>query len=462
MRWCRHADLDGACQIFMRRMDPVSPAQWETFVEQLGFAPAPPLPGHVARTRELWRNYAAWFADERSSELYTNVAVFDTAHKPPPASPVCPVVPRADGRRRKSPSTDREKEEEQREPKPCMEATPPPFTEIIRKLLEETFPGGYPRTGALDVNNWDGIGYLRPDLVPSDGMPTTLELHRRVIALERAGAALLKLLFTTYTSRSARGCFLTDEAVDADIAFGFQGGVAGDGARYWVSGPPPPLAAPRQYADVYGLYHTMCYLHVNRAAALQRRYAVADDGAWGLPVFARLHSLTAMGGAAPEDLARAVEELVAERRAAVLADRVRLARYGCHMTHYCLRMQVILRQWLTRVPPAIAVARFPGDPDGRVLPVLVDQTFALDEAVADQIVGDRLGVEWRDIGKALRGLRVPYRDPLVYVHVVTRGVHHAMETDGHQHDRTCFLHPSPSMPDAHNAAYMYAANPWVE
>jgi hypothetical protein len=441
----------------MRRNDPLSTGQWEDFVEGLGFEAPPPLAVVAKLRRELWREYAAVFADDRAKELYTNIVVFEPMRRDPPASPQCPAYPRVDGRRR-AVQRGTVQAVSRAAPPASDEAGPlPPFAGVIQRFLEERLPSGCPQTGVLSGLEWDGVGFLRPGLVPPALEPTTLEIHRRVIALERVGVDLMQLLFSAFVSRGARHFLDPDDVADAEAAFEFQGGVAGDGSRYW--------AADADRADSHasaGLYRSLCYLRANRAAAFRRRYVVADDGAWGLPVFARLHTLCCAGPVDRATLERAVEQLVADRRGAVLADRIGLVRYGAHMTHYCMRLQVILRQLAVRVPPSIAVERFPADPEGCVAGVLVEQTRPLSDEEADLIVRDRLDVERVEIGATLATMGIPYRDALVYVHVVTQGVQLAMGTDGHRHHKTCFLHASPALPAAQYAAYMYATGVPVE
>jgi hypothetical protein len=433
----------------MRRCEPATPVQWAAFVSDVGLEPAPEVPRDIRRPRELWRDYATAFADERGRELYTNVVVMDAARRAPEDPPTLyPSIPRADGRKRRC----------VRAPTGVSSSSAPPasqapgFPAVIRCFLSEMLPHGCQPIGLLSADNWAGIGYLRPDMTPPADEVGALETHRRVIALERAGAGLLQLLLSVFAGRQARRILARDEAMDAETAFDFQGGVAGEGALYWVRG-----AAPRGE----GPFHEMlCYLHANRAAALHRRYIVADDGAWGLPIVAMLDTLHA---AKPDlgmaDVTTAVHQMVQAHRAAALADTVRLVRYGSYMTHYCMRLQLILRQLLVGVPPTLAVARFPNDPEAGVLPVSIEQTAAMhhfSDETADLIVRLRLDVEQRNISQTLGRLRIPYSDALVYVHVVTHGIQLAMQRDGHLSNHTCFLPASPSMPGARAAAYMYA------
>ena len=436
-------------------------------MEEAGLEAAPLLHSEDRHLRELWRDYAAAFADDRSKELYTNIIVFDTMRKKPMQSPQCPPQKRVDGRRRK----EAEAEETvavggggDRGMSTPVIGTPPPFFRVIQLFLREGLPMGYRVDGVLCTENWAGIGFLRPEIAPPAGETTTLELHRRVISLERAGVGLLQLLFAAFVSRGARRFLSPDDIVDAEVAFEFRGGVSGGGERYWIDGALPPPCDFADRVDTHGkegLYRTLCYLHANRQSALRRRYIVADDGAWGLPVFARLHTLSRAGPLDPTGVSRAVEELVHERHCAVLADRVRLVRYGVHMTHYCLRLQVILRQLDARVPSTVGVARFAGDPDGRVLPVYLEQTCDVGDDVADLIVEERLRVERGEIGATLGVLGIPYHDALVFVHVVTQGIQRAMETDAHTRNKTCFLHGSPSLPSAQCATYMYTTGACV-
>jgi hypothetical protein len=208
-------------------------------------------------------------------------------------------------------------------------------------------------------------------------------------------------------------------------------------------------------------YRSMCYLHANRAAAFRRSYVVADDGAWGMPIIARLHALHAAGvSLGHTEVAADIGRLVRERQGAVMADRVRLVRYGAHMSHYCARLQLILRTLSATVPAVMAVARFPHDPEGFVLPVRVEQTYPLEELTdeaADLIVKARLDVERREVAAALQAMEITYSDALIHVHAITRGIRVAMGTDGHCRHQTCFLHGSPSLKNAHYAACIYAS-----
>jgi hypothetical protein len=451
---------------------------WKKLLDEMSLESAPVVHSDVKRPRELWRDYAAVFSDDRAKELYTNVIVFDCMRKGSQEVQSAPKRPRIDARCMPD------------EPMPSMSLsrvaglasahtptalrailghpdTPPPFFRVVQRFLSDLLPGGYPKAGVFDTERWSGVGYLRPDCAPEGGDVSTLELHREVVALEQAGACLLQYVLRAFVEADARKTLPREDVSDAEIAFEFQGGVEGDGALYWVGGSAvAPTCAFADTTDPLSLYHIVCYLHANRAEAFKRRYVVADDGTWGLPVTAALfllHDRKAGAPASLEEVTGVIESLTKQRRAAVHADRTRLLRYGAHLTHYCMRLQLILRKLLITVPPIIAVARFSGDPDGFVIGVQVTHAAPPAEHVDDQaVVQAQLEAEAAQIKETLRIMGLEHSDALDHVRVITKGVQAAMATDGHLRNQTRFLHPSLSLSGAQYAAYMYGVVTPVE
>jgi len=176
---------------------------------------------------------------------------------------------------------------------------------------------------------------------------STVELHRRALKLEKAAADLLRSLTKAARNRVLDRAMLSQaEADNLEAAFRYHGGVDRYGKYYWMESYkagfiPRILKANSEDASLAPVLKAM---GETRAAAFHRRYLVADECTWGIPIAVRLflESRSSRGGTSRMDILRIqaeLQDLNKWRNLAIASDRAALLYYGGLLTTYyrCLQ-----------------------------------------------------------------------------------------------------------------------------
>ena len=177
---------------------------------------------------------------------------------------------------------------------------------------------------------------------------STVELHRRALKIEKAAADLLQSLTKAARNRTLDRAMLSQaEADNLEAAFRHHGGVDGFGTQYWAESYkagfiPRILRANSEDASLAPIFRAM---EETRAAAFHRRYLIADECTWGMPIAVRLFldSRSSRGGTSRMDILRIqaeLQDLNKWRQQAIASDRAALLYYGGLLTTYYRCLQV--------------------------------------------------------------------------------------------------------------------------
>ena len=214
---------------------------------------------------------------------------------------------------------------------------------------------------------------------------STLELHRRMILLERVtadlGLGLLRVITLPDAGTRAEGC-THSELQDLVCILRCGGGMHGAGAAFW-----PPISERNTLAQKLPTWSFLSgdgqqskllgginWMEGNREAAVTRSYIVVDDGTWGFPIITKL--ATAMKESdrvSPTftQLSDPVTTMLEIRASIIHQERVYLLRYGSSLTDYCRIAQQLFSKISCEPVPSYmkvahlndsgAYARLPGD-----------------------------------------------------------------------------------------------------
>lgn len=372
-------------------------------------------------------------------------------------------------------------------PAPLLQAVPPPYEELLRAFLSTEnvyIPGKNKDHNIVGVirslitpeiyrhrdhafffsmADKNGLGQLYPNadvcLTSAAESLSTLELHRRVLRLEWAGETIIRaLLQLDY-------CVEKLSQQDSDnlaAAFGFHGGLKGQGAEYWLNASGgsdwcQPIAGANPC--VASLAPVLCQMKGARVAAFTRRpaYLVVDECSWGLPIAVKLflarrnHIKRAADGRQggrllpmdPFDLRTDIMSLNKWRFQAIAQERAPLVEYGLLLTAYCKCLGEIASRHSAPVPGGTSDVLY-FDCMLQVLP-------------RHDLAKIRAEEETRDLCAALAELALPKSPAAEQISRVHSSIAAAMAADSHQTCLTMRLHPSQSLPTASYDPLSYLA-----
>lgn len=159
---------------------------------------------------------------------------------------------------------------------------------------------------------------------------STLELHRRVIALERVGSGLLHLISSQELDVGDYSLSANDKE---DLQF-VQGGLRehGEGVSFWQMHQQPEAKNTK-------LSKICNWMAANRENAFKRMYLIVDIKTWGLPVISELLIAVHKSEKNKHQVWATLEQMLKIRQNIKNQESSYLLRYGGYLTMYCKRLQ---------------------------------------------------------------------------------------------------------------------------
>ena len=350
LRWCHEgATVPPTMKAFLFRPCGMYEVWWARSAMGWKLSPpdtASPKIHTKIRSESLWEAYAAGKGPAVREELLRN-----RLPRPPPGpTPAVPALPEARWRGLLTAFL--------RAPQPL--GGPITMLAVARSMFPDAVPPGCRRF----VCATDATGLQTSSVQPrkqqgsyaisSEGGDTSaLELHRRVLRLERAAADLAHYL--RQAARLNEASFACQEqAVRDDLAcvLRFGGGLCGGGGEFWVARRADDFDAGRS-----NLMLVIQLLRGSRQSAFAREYALVEDVTWGLPVVCRLAvTLQATPLATPQRLVETLTHFFRIRAHIIDQEKQPLLVYGAHLTCYCRRLQQ-LAMLAGPLPPHLHVPR---------------------------------------------------------------------------------------------------------
>jgi len=330
----------------------------------------------------------------------------------------------------------------------------------IASLIRRLIPIDKDTESFFSTKNSRGIGQLYPTRTFSqdERHPQTLELHRAVLALEQDCEAMLRAIARAVPGLASNPYFEPAMLADVKAALEAKGGVGGQGPEYWSGKLEPEF--PKLGEDTPGLPDsalapTLHQLASLRPQAFERRYLVADENAWGLPILATVFSILAeeeMNATSSKegrrkeltsrDYMHRIQRANGFRLTAVGVDQANLIHYGKLLSAYANRLREIAseagveraeagRSAFDRLETSVSRNRF-------------------------EVINCRKADEDADVDRMLRGLLFVRSAPAVdQIRRVGAAVADAMREDSHQRQLTHWLPASPSLSWASNDPVKY-------
>ena len=393
IRWCGGPAKDGGFVWFMCASRGLYEPMWERHVTAWG------LEGMKetymkGRTERPWMAYGIKQGDPAYTQLLRNVVMLGGGRAAPASKPkAAPPTPQAVAAA---------------VPPPCPPCTAPAWAGAMAEFFANEDPFSLPSRVMslilslfaprdaqdpglrrfLSLKNTSGLGSTHPRpatesktyaVVGAGIQVSTLEIHRRVMRLERTAADLAGALVGQ--PGGALESLPGDLARDLGVVRRWGGGLHGAGGKFWApaegscapaeggrscapaeaaEGGEPSDPAPASEAGE--LRASVAWMGANRENAVSRCYGpIVDEITWGVPVLCRLLVAWKQGGpsgAPAVRLCEALSTMLCVRASIINQDRIYLLQYGSHLTTYCRRLQAILCHCLRGEPPAhLCVAR---------------------------------------------------------------------------------------------------------
>lgn len=235
---------------------------------------------------------------------------------------------------------------------------------VIRNLIPAEVRNKKENRATLSTSNKSGVlGILYPSPEtsppPVPATPSTVELHRRALALEKASDEAVASLATFLRERGAPSAGLTAEDI-ANLHAAFRFHADSGPESTWPGKPTTKI--PRIHsqnmskAQLAPVIEMMC---TERRAAMSHSYLIADECSWGLPIAVRLF-LNSRTGCKLDMLKiqAEVQDLNKWRQQAVANDCAALMRYGSLLTTYFTCLAAIAAA-IGAAAPQTAVLLFP-------------------------------------------------------------------------------------------------------
>ena len=286
-----------------------------------------------------------------------------------------------------------------------------------------------------------------------------IELHRRVLALERLAAGLFQQIHIWVASPAFDS---VEEGHIVEIASHLTGlAPLGEGPGFWKISEEQEAYPPRILLCAHGkseLGRCVEWMHLNRENAFKRTYITGDPETWWFPVvcnvFTTCHKVDAPGATIKANL----ERMVKIRANIILQERGYMLRYGGHMTQYCRGLAALLRKMGAPPLPTylqLVVLEEDGSyvkikDDDRVLPIgnFEGQPLSKVQDVYTS-VALRVKEEKRVVQETCKILKIQFPPVLATnLKAFFRALQKAMATDTHIRNATKHMAPSPSLPNA--------------
>lgn len=268
-----------------------------------------------------------------------------------------------------------------------------------------------------------GLGALFP-LNDDPEHTSTLEWHRRALALEARCALLLRSLAQT----SDKPALSENDLEDLRVALQFSGGLSGTGQEYWD--------APRGCAQDPGsdLSTLLSKLRSGRRFAFTRTYAVFDECAWGLTyaVDLALLCLQHQNEPTPTQFRNNITQTTKWRTQAAAADAWQLLQYGHLLTTYSARLEHLCDA--SGISYETAGPGFP-EPPRQPVP-------------KPSFIQQRNETELKRLQSVMQVLGVVHSPAIARAKAVQDAIVSAMFRDSLEAAETARLYPSLSLPDA--------------
>jgi len=310
----------------------------------------------------------------------------------------------------------------------------------LKKLLAEVGAAAV----YFSTRNGEGLGALfpAPEAQTHANFPSTLELHRCALALERAAEQLLRACVARVCEDPAAASLLSPSAAaDLQAAWRARGGISGAGSFYWpaeLDAGLYPLECAAGAAPAGQIAACIQALRAGRASAFRRRYLVLDEVTWCVPYLAKLYFLRCKAPAlSPGQLRGVYQSLTGYRLCAVRADAAPLVGYARGCLAYAARLSAIA-----------ADLGAPGESTALELSAAVLARAPQAPAQDLEVIRCRAAEEAREAKSVLQDLGLAKSPALRAAAKLRLAVATAMHSDSHTAEATRHLHPSPSMPGA--------------
>ena len=495
IRWCDDQSTGKGYQMFLFKRAGMYTPTWERHVRGWNLTPSFNEGVEKACTAKLWFAYGllhmgntnVQLTDNRIILSTTNVdgsAIAEQPHKDPkfviPLTVTVPSGPAASAAASTTPldatpasyaaaSTGRE---QRASPVPSVAvASTSALKRVWKQRVTDFFLSGAP---FVDPQNTMGdlIQLMFPCLTPADStkldrflghhhlnglagrqlsqshetVPVavlTLEIHRRVIRLEKLAADLGNYIAEQFVnSESGQGA-------DIDYIKRFGGGVHGAGAAFWS-----PSSSDICETD---LSSSVAWMRAHREVAFTRSYIVADDVTWGFPVLCKLIILWKQASPVTPAFALLLDGLSAMigiRTNIMAQERLYLLRYGSHLTAYCRRLQALISTHALSPPQNLLEANgslSQGEFGESALPIDDGLQGRALPANADIIHSTirRVEQEQLEAETVVRVLKIQLPAPATRsIQQFMKGVQLLMQNDSHLLNATICLPPTTSLPAA--------------
>ena len=287
-----------------------------------------------------------------------------------------------------------------------------------------------------------------------------IELHRRVLALERLAAGLFQRIQTLVASPALDSIQGGDLVEMASLLTGLV--PLGEGSIFWKIPTPEETAyPPRILMSRRGkseLGRCVEWMHDNRDNAFQRTYFIGHAEAWWFPVVCNVFTSCQKVDTRGPTIKANLERMVKIRANIILQERGYMLRYGGHMTQYCMVLADLLQKLASPPLPTylqLVVLEEDGSyirikDDDRVLPIgnFEGQPLSKMDDVYTS-VGLRVKEEKRVVQETCKNLKIQFPPPLATnLKAFFKAVQKAMVNDTHTRNATKHLAPSPSLPNA--------------
>ena len=296
----------------------------------------------------------------------------------------------------------------------------------------------------FDTRNAEGLGLLFPtrESQSNPAFPSTLELHRCALSLEKAAEDLLRACVARVGEDCSAAARLSPaDAADLQFAWSARGGIAGHGQAYWPAELDAglfPLEALAQGASS-SIADTVRQLRANRTSAFRRRYLICDELTWCLPYLAKLYFLRSKSPAMSAGQLRATyQTMTGYRLCAIRADAAPLLDYARGVQAYAAR--------LAEVAGNLGLAL-----DAAAVPASAAAVLARAPTATAQdaeVIRCRIAEEDRDAKAIQHDLGLQSSPALKAAVKLRAALVRAMQSDSHQRAATRHLHASPSLPQA--------------
>ena len=304
---------------------------------------------------------------------------------------------------------------------------------------------------------------------PQGGDISTLELHRRVLRLERAAADLAHhVKRVAGLNAVCVSCQEQSVREDLECVIRYGGGLCGGGGDVWAH----PFHVTGSETRSMLMLSTQL-LRGSRQTAFAREYAPVEDTTWGLPMVCRLAvTLHATPLATPKRLMDVLVHFFSIRSHIIDQEKQPLLVYGAHLTCYCRRLQQ-LAMLTGPLPAHLYMPLLTADgvlqvytqngyvvaPAQADVPIPIDDRFCngpfTSPADVRAMVQRRRKQETQEMHDILRLLGIRAPPAIACLHRFQKNVLACMCDDSHLKNATKHLPPTPSLQNAAFNAEQY-------